>query len=353
MSTEHKVLFADSSNMERISDNSIDLMVTSPPYPMVSMWDAMFIEMNQKINEHMESGNPKLAFEAMHKNLDSIWLETYRVLKNGGIACINIGDATRTFQNDFQLFNSHSRIMNYCISIGFTNLPSIIWRKQTNSPNKFMGSGMLPVGAYVTLEHEHILVLRKAKRRIFDDDKLKKSRRESAFFWEERNMWFSDLWFDIKGVKQLLDDKTIRDRSAAYPFELVYRIINMFSIKGDKVLDPFLGTGTTILASMCSERNSIGFEIEPKFSKTIKRNLLENSAFCNSFLEERLESHSNFIKSRIKNGKDVKYHIKYHNVPCVTKQEVDIKIRKIREISIKESVYTVNYDDNFQSKLEI
>ena len=353
MSTEHKVLFADSSNMERISDNSIDLMVTSPPYPMVSMWDAMFIEMNQKINEHMESGNPKLAFEAMHKNLDSIWLETYRVLKNGGIACINIGDATRTFQNDFQLFNSHSRIMNYCISIGFTNLPSIIWRKQTNSPNKFMGSGMLPVGAYVTLEHEHILVLRKAKRRIFDDDNLKKSRRESAFFWEERNMWFSDLWFDIKGVKQLLDDKTIRDRSAAYPFELVYRIINMFSIKGDKVLDPFLGTGTTILASMCSERNSIGFEIEPKFSKTIKRNLLENSAFCNSFLEERLESHSNFIKSRIKNGKDVKYHIKYHNVPCVTKQEVDIKIRKIREISIKESVYTVNYDDNFQSKLEI
>ena len=104
---------------------------------------------------------------------------------------------------------------------------------------------------------------------------------------------------------------------------------------------------------MCSERNSIGFEIESKFSKTIERNLLENSVFCNSFLEDRLESHSTFIKSRIKNGKDVKYHIKHHNVPCVTKQEVDIKIRKIREISIKESVYTVNYDDNFQSKLEI
>ena len=122
----------------------------------------------------MESGNPNLAFEAMHDNLDSIWLETYRVLKDGGIACINIGDATRTIKHDFQLFNSHSRIINYCLSIGFVTLPSVIWRKQTNSPNKFMGSGMLPVGAYITLEHEHIIVLRKGKRRIFDDESIKK-----------------------------------------------------------------------------------------------------------------------------------------------------------------------------------
>ena len=104
MSTKHEVLFADSSNMKQISDKSVDLMITSPPYPMVSMWDEMFIEQNQKINDYMESGNPNLAFEAMHENLDSIWLETYRVLKDGGIACINIGDATRTIKHDFQLF---------------------------------------------------------------------------------------------------------------------------------------------------------------------------------------------------------------------------------------------------------
>ena len=125
MSTKHEVVFADSSNMKLISDDSIDLMVTSPPYPMVSMWDAMFIDTNHKINEYIES-DPNSAFEAMHEKLDDVWLETYRVLKDGGIACINIGDATRTISDEFQLFNSHSRIINYCISIGFVTLPSII-----------------------------------------------------------------------------------------------------------------------------------------------------------------------------------------------------------------------------------
>tara|TARA_Y100000588_G_C14201500_1_gene902699 strand:- start:730 stop:1791 length:1062 start_codon:yes stop_codon:yes gene_type:complete len=352
VSTNHEVLFADSSNMKQISDDSIDLMVTSPPYPMVSMWDQMFIDSNQKINEHIESGDSSLAFEDMHKNLDSVWLETYRVLKEGGIACINIGDATRTIRNDFQLFNSHSRIINYCLSIGFVTLPSIIWRKQTNSPNKFMGSGMLPVGAYVTLEHEHIIVLRKGKRRTFDNDETKQMRRESAFFWEERNTWFSDLWFDVKGTKQSLADNEARNRSAAYPFELVYRLINMFSIKGDRVLDPFLGTGTTTLASLASERNSIGFEIEEDFRKIINDNVIHSSNFCNSFIDSRIKNHSDFIEKRIESGKEVKYHVKYHDLPCITKQEMDIKIRKVNKIEDKSSGFLVTYNDNFQSKLE-
>ena len=352
MSTKHEVVFADSSNMKQITNDSVDLMVTSPPYPMVSMWDDMFIGTNRKINEHIESGNSNLAFEEMHKNLDAIWLETYRVLKEGGIACINIGDATRTIRDDFQLFNSHSRIINYCLSIGFATLPSIIWRKQTNSPNKFMGSGMLPVGAYVTLEHEHIIVLRKGKRRIFDNEETKKMRRESAFFWEERNNWFSDLWFDVKGTKQALIDNETRSRSAAYPFELAYRLINMFSIKGDKILDPFLGTGTTTLASLASERNSVGFEIEEEFQKIIEKNIMESSNFCNSFVDSRLKNHSDFVKERIESGKEVKYHIKYHDLPCITKQETEIKIRKVSKIENKSSDFLVTYNDNFQSKLE-
>src|SRR5690606_1592163 len=139
------------------------------------------------------------------------------------------------------------------IRLGFANMPNILWRKQTNAPNKFMGSGMLPAGAYVTLEHEWILVFRKAGKRTFRSEAEKKLRRESAFFWEERNTWFSDLW-DLKGVKQKITNSGSRDRSAAYPFELPYRLINMYSVKGDIVLDPFLGTGTTALAAMATER---------------------------------------------------------------------------------------------------
>lgn len=85
--------------------------------------------------------------------------------------------------------------------MGFSNLPNIIWKKPTNSPNKFMGSGTLPVGAYVTLEHEFILLFRKDSKRVFESDQDKQLRKESAFFWEECNQWFSDSW-DLKGISQ-------------------------------------------------------------------------------------------------------------------------------------------------------
>jgi len=94
--------------------------------------------------------------------------------------------------------------------------------------------------------------------------KRKKCRKESSYFWEERNVWFSDIW-KLKGVRQLLNDKNTRNRSAAFPFELAYRLINMHSIREDTVLDPFAGTGTTTLASIASSRNSVVYEIDPDF----------------------------------------------------------------------------------------
>lgn len=85
--------------------------------------------------------------------------------------------------------------------MGFVGLPNIIWRKQTNAPNKFMGSGMLPCGAYVTLEHEWVLIFRKGGKREYKKVDAKLGRMKGSFFWEERNIWFSDVW-EIKGVKQ-------------------------------------------------------------------------------------------------------------------------------------------------------
>ena len=90
-----------------------------------------------------------------------------------------------------------------CEKLGFINLPNILWHKTTNAPNKFMGSGMLPCGAYVTLEHEWILIFRKGGKRVYKKTEEKEIRRDSSFFWEERNIWFSDIW-EIKGVKQPL-----------------------------------------------------------------------------------------------------------------------------------------------------
>ena len=106
----------------------------------------------------------------------------FRVLKNGRFACINIGDATRKIRDDFCLYPNHARILNYLLDIGFSALPDILWRKQANAPNKFMGSGMLPAGAYVTLEHEYILIVRKGSKREFKTEDEKENRREVLCF---------------------------------------------------------------------------------------------------------------------------------------------------------------------------
>lgn len=161
MKTTHKHYICNAAKMAALADRSVSLVVTSPPYPMIDMWDEIFSRQDEKIEKALKKSDGSLAFELMHKVLDRVWKEVFRVLSPGGFACINIGDATRTLGDNFALYPNHARILNAAQVLGFTALPCILWRKQTNAPNKFMGSGMLPAGAYVTLEHEYILILRK------------------------------------------------------------------------------------------------------------------------------------------------------------------------------------------------
>ena len=158
--TEHKIIIGDSKNISCIKDKSVQLIVTSPPYPMIEMWDDMFCKQDSAIKGCLESGDGTSAFQKMHDLLDKTWEECDRVLADNGFVCINIGDATRTINDNFQLYSNHTRIINYFQSKGYSILPDIHWRKQSNAPNKFMGSGMFPAGAYVTYEHEYILIFR-------------------------------------------------------------------------------------------------------------------------------------------------------------------------------------------------
>ena len=352
MKTTHQVFFTDSKHMENTASESVDLIVTSPPYPMIQMWDDMFGQQDATIRDALENGQGSKAFELMHKIMDPVWDEIYRVLKPGRLACINIGDATRTIEGNFSLYANHSRILSYLLSLGFSGLPNILWRKQTNAPNKFMGSGMLPGGAYVTLEHEYILIMRKGPKREFKKPEAKQNRRESALFWEERNVWFSDVWFDIKGTTQGLSDDSDRLRSAAYPFELAYRLINMFSAKGDVVLDPFSGTGTTTAAAIASARNSVGFEIDPSFLNTIhsiKDSIVEMS---NERIRNRLESHLDFVKERTETKGELKHTSMYYGFPVMTSQEKELILNDLEDIreggeNILEVVYSENPQRDF------
>ncbi len=331
MQTTHRIIYGDSRKLSALGDESIDLVITSPPYPMIEMWDDLFAGLAPEAGLHLDQGDARKAFESMHLVLDEVWAELHRVMKEGAIACINIGNAVRTIKDRFQLFANHSRIQDKFVGLGFDLLPAILWRKQTNAPNKFMGSGMLPAGAYVTLEHEYILIFRKGEKRAFPTPAEKRARRESCYFWEERNRWFSDLW-DLKGTGQGLGGSNLRKRSAAYPFVLPFRLINMYSLMGDTVLDPFLGTATTMLAAMACGRSSIGCEIDPAFGDYIRRRLKREKDSLSHYNLQRLKEHLEFIGKHTLEKGPLKYVNSYFGFPVMTGQERELKLPLVKSV---------------------
>ncbi len=262
---KHQLLFRDSRFLSTVDirSDSIHLIVTSPPYPKVRMWDQLFLS----------RGLDK--YEEAHDFLEQVWRQCFRVLIDGGIACINVGDATRSIPNPdemrsthsqdqiFKLFANHSDVIQRCEKIGFQSLPYILWKKPTTRPKYkgktvYLGSGFLPTNAYVTLDVEYILIFRKGSARRFQPgDKI---RYESQYTKEQRDKWFSQIWTGVVGTRQRIGDSM--RRTAAFPEEIPRRLIQMFSIKGDIVLDPFLGTGTTMKAAAELDRCSIGVEFD-------------------------------------------------------------------------------------------
>src|SRR5215467_13648827 len=224
--------------MRELQNETVHLVVTSPPYPMVAIWDQFFSEASA------------YTYDQMHEYLFQVWKEVARVLVPGGIACINIGDATRSKDGVFHLYPNHSRVIERFEGLGLVSLPYILWKKPTTKPQykgkgAFLGSGFLPPNAYVTLDMEFILIFRKGELRSFppkDPDRYK-----SKFTKKERDEWFSQVW-NVTGARQNI--LGLERRVAAFPEEIPRRLIRMFSILGDTVLDPFLGTGTTLAVAI-------------------------------------------------------------------------------------------------------
>ena len=340
--TTHKIINGSSSNISELENESVNLIITSPPYPMIEMWDKMFGKQDTNIEVALKDEDGISAFEGMHRLLDEVWDECDRVLKKQGFVCVNIGDATRTINGCFRLYSNHARIIQKFLSMGYSVLPDIHWRKQSNAPNKFMGSGMYPAGAYVTYEHEYILIFRKGEKRLFKGEE-KERRQKSAYFWEERNIWFSDLW-DIKGTSQGIDNsKKSRERSAAYPFEIPYRLVNMYSVEGDVTLDPFLGIGTTTLACMAAKRNSIGVEIDSEIASIAMDNIMEQAPKLNSFVEDRISKHIDFIKNLSDEKKNACYKNVNHGFCVKTRQEIDIRIDELKTYKRENNLISCNY----------
>jgi site-specific DNA-methyltransferase (cytosine-N4-specific) len=224
--------------MYEIERETAHLVVTSPPYPMIQKWDKQFNSLN---------------FYEQHTILGQTWEECFRILVPGGICCINIGDATRSIDGVFQCFPNYAEIVSRCKRIGFVPLVPIIWKKISNRPNAFMGSGFLPPNGYVSQDCEYIAIMRKGPtlRKFPPKDR---NRYNSLFTKYQRDIWFQQIW-EIPGARGA-------SATSSFPREIPERLIRMFSVIGDLAVDPFCGTNTTGIVAAELNRKYIGYNIE-------------------------------------------------------------------------------------------
>jgi site-specific DNA-methyltransferase (cytosine-N4-specific) len=338
METDHRVVVGDARSLESLADDAVELVVTSPPYPMVEMWDGTFAALDERVGDALDAGDGRAAFEAMHSALDDAWAEVARVLAPGGLACVVVGDATRSL-GEFRVYPNHARVLDALERHGLAPLPDVLWRKPTNSGTKFMGSGMLPPNAYATLEHEYVLVARNGAPRSFEPNADR--RYEAAYFWEERNRWFSDVWTDLPGEPQALAVDAGRDRSGAFPLAVPYRLVCMYSVYGDRVLDPFWGTGTTTLAAMAAGRNSVGVELDPEVAAAFAERVDALPETSRRLARDRLAAHRAFVRER---DSAPEYRAVHYDTRVVTGQERRIRLYEATAVRETPEGYAVEHE---------
>jgi len=256
MLSKTTIIIGDSRRMEELKDESVHLIITSPPY-----WQLKDYGNGSQIGFND-------SYEDYINNLNLVWKECYRVLHKGCRLCVNIGDqfARSVYYGRYKVIPIREEIIKFCETIGFDYMGAIIWQKvttcNTTGGATIMGSFPYPRNGIIKLDYEFILVFKK----LGDPSKVSREIREkSKLTLEEWNEYFYGHW-NFSGERQ---DKHL----AMFPEELPKRLIKMFSFVGDTVLDPFLGSGTTCLAARKLERNSIGYEVNEDFLPIIKEKL--------------------------------------------------------------------------------
>lgn len=286
--TKHILVNGDSRNLSMIPDESVHLVVTSPPY-----WQLKDYGTENQIGFHDN-------YESYINNLNIVWSECFRVLHKGCRMCINIGDqfARSVYYGRYKVIPIRTEIIRFCESLGMDYMGAIIWQKQTTmnttGGGAVMGSFPYPRNGILKIDYEFILIFKKLGN---SPSVPKEQKDKSAMTKDEWNSFFSSHW-NFAGAKQ---DGHI----AVFPEELPRRLIKMFSFVGETVFDPFMGSGTTALAARNLNRNSIGYEINAEYTEYYKQKLMTTSSLFEDCRYEFINDYNDF------NMSEKLYHLPY------------------------------------------
>lgn len=238
----NKIVCSSSENMRELPTNSVDLMITSPPYNVAKEYDE-----DLSLTEYLHL-------------LKNVFTETYRVLVNGGRACINVANIGRK-----PYIPLSSYVTQIMMEIGFNMRGEIIWNKAASaSPSTAWGSWQSASNPTLRDIHEYILVFSKG------DYKKEKKAKVNTITKKDFIEWTKSIWtMNAESAKRI-------GHPAPFPIELPYRLIQLYSFKSDIVLDPFMGSGTTAIAAMRSQRNYIGYEINEDYCYLAEKRISTN-----------------------------------------------------------------------------
>jgi len=249
--TAHTFRLDSATDMGVISDESVHLIVTSPPYGNLKEYP----------QRDGQLGN-MASYEDFLGQLDAVWLEAQRILVPGGRVCAVVGDVclSRRKAGRHHVLPLAADIQVRAREVGLDVLTPIIWFKVANirleasRSSRFLGKPYLP-GGVIKNDRETIIMLRKPggyrkPTRLMEE--------QSKIAKDDYFRWFSPIWNDVTGA-------STKHHPAPYPLEIPRRLVSMYSFVGDIVVDPFSGTGTTSRAAALTGRNSVSFEIEPAY----------------------------------------------------------------------------------------
>ncbi|UCH61255.1 MAG: site-specific DNA-methyltransferase [Anaerolineales bacterium] len=231
---ENTLQLGSSENMQAIPDNSLHLMVTSPPYNVTKEYDQ-----DLSLREYLQL-------------LRNVFAETYRVLVHGGRACVNVANLGR---KPYIPLSDH--ISHMMLEIGFLMRGEIIWYKGAGAGvSMAWGSWQSASNPVLRDTHEYILVFSKGSFR-----RKKSEHKEDTIAREQFMEWTKSVWdMNTESARQV-------GHPAPFPVELPYRLIQLYTYKGEVVLDPFMGSGSTALAALKSDRKYIGYEVDPEYNQ--------------------------------------------------------------------------------------